>query len=136
MAVQHGRKAVLKLNDGSSLRDVSQYLTQATFNRLKELADVTALGDNAKEYIAGLKDATISIEANYDPTVDGYFTSMYDNDSTAAFEYYPYGTTTGNRFYSGSFLMTSLDVDTPVSDKGTISAEIQLSGAITNGTAP
>lgn len=136
MAVQHGRKAVLKLNDGSSLRDVSAYLTQAGLNRLKELAETTTIGGSTdKTYIAGLKDATIPFDGNYDPTADDYFSTMYDNDASAAFEYYPYGTTAGNIKYTGSFLLSSLDIDTSVGDKGSISGEIQVTGGVTKGTA-
>lgn len=136
MAVQHGKDAVLKLHDGSSLRDVSSYVTQTGLNRLKDLAETTPIGGTTnKTYIPGLKDATIPLEGNYDPTADGYFSTMYDNTATAAFEYYPYGTTTGYVKYTGSFLLSSLEIVTGVGDKGSITAECQISGAVTKGTA-
>lgn len=136
MAVQHGRNAVLKLHDGTSLRDVSAYVTQTGLKRLRDMADTTPIGGStAKTYIPGLRDATIPIEGNYDPTADDYFSTMFANDSSAAFEYYPYGTTATNIKYTGSFFLASLDVDTGAGEKGTISGEVQITGAITKGTA-
>jgi len=132
MAVIHGSQAVLKLNDGTSLRDVSGYVTSTGINRMKDLADTTPIGGSLnKTYIPGLKDATIPLEGNYDVTVDGYLQSMYDNTATAAFEFYPGGNTTGQPKLTGSFLLSSYNTTTAVGDKGTISAEVQISGAIT-----
>lgn len=136
MAVQHGSAAVLKLNDGGSLRDMSPYLTSTGLNRIRELAETTPIGGTtAKTYIAGLKDGTIPLEGNYDPTVDGYLQTMYDNAASAAFEFYPYGTTGGNVKYTGSFFLSSYEIETGVGDKGSISAEVQITGAVTKGTA-
>lgn len=136
MAVQHGKDAVLKLHDGSSLRDVSSYVTKTGLNRMRDLAETSTIGGTSvKSYIPGLKDATIPLEGNYDPTVDGYLSTMYDNSASAAFEYYPYGTTAGNVKYTGSFFLSSLEINTDVGEKGSISAEVQVTGAVTKGTA-
>lgn len=138
MAVQHGSKAVLKLNDGGSLRDVSPYVTQTGLNRMKELAETTPIGQSggaSKTYIAGLRDGTIPLEGNYDPTVDGYLETMYENDATAAFEYYPFGTAGGNVKYTGTFLMSQFEINTGSGEKGSISCELQISGAVTKTTA-
>lgn len=132
MTVIHGSKAELKLHDGGSLRDVSPYVTSTGLNRLQELADTTPIGGTlAKTYIKGLKDATIPLEGNYDVTADGYFQTMYDNTATAAFEFFPGGNTSGQPKYTGSFLLSSYNVTTGVGDKGTISAEVQVSGVVT-----
>lgn len=135
MAVQHGKDAVLKLNDGGSLRDVSSYVTKTGLKRMKDLAETTPIGGSTnKTYIAGLKDASIPLEGNYDATVDGYFSTMYDNAASAAFEYSPFGTTAGNVKYTGSFFLTDLEIDTGVGDKGSITCSVQITGAVTKTT--
>lgn len=135
MAVQHGSKAVLKLHDGGSLRDMSAYVTQTGMNRMRDLAETTPIGGSTyKSYITGLRDGTFPLEGNFDPTADSYLQTMYDNDSAAAFEYYPHGTAGGSVKYTGTFVLTSYEVSTGSGDKGTISAEAQITGAVTRTT--
>ncbi len=136
MAVQHGSLAVLKIHDGVSLRDVSSYVTSTGLKRLREMAETTPIGGTtAKTYIGGLRDATIPIEGNYDPTVDGYFSAAYEAAGPLAFEYYPYGTTTSNIKYTGNYLFPTYDVNTGSGEKGTISGELQVTAGVTRGVA-
>jgi hypothetical protein len=132
MAYSHGSKAVLKLNDGT-LRDTSPFLTSVSFPKTIDTAEVTTLGDTAKEYIVGLQDATISAEGIYDPTLDGYIANIVTAGS-AAFEYSPQGTTAGNVKYSGTAILTSYEIATAVDGAGTVSLELQVTGAVTKGT--
>lgn len=135
MAASHGSKAVLKVHDGTSLRDISSYVTQTGMKRMRELAETSTIGGTTyKSFITGLRDATIPIDGNYDPTVDGYLTAMFDSDTALAWEFSPYGTTATYKKYSGTALLTTLDIDTGVSDKGGITGELQVTGAITAGT--
>jgi hypothetical protein len=137
MAVQHGSKAVLKLHDGTSLRDLSAYVTQTGMNRQRDLAETTPIGGSTyKTYITGLRDGTFPLEGNYDVVVDGYLSTMYDNDASAAFEYYPMGNTSGSTKYVGTFVLTSFEVSTGSGDKGTISAEAQITGPVTRSLVP
>lgn len=137
MAVQHGSKAVLKLHDGTSLRDMSAYLTQTGMNRQRDLAETTPIGGTTyKQYITGLRDGTFPLEGNYDPTVDGYLSAMYDNDASAAFEYYPHGNASGSVKYAGNFVLTSFEINTGSGDKGSISAEAQITGSVARSIVP
>lgn len=132
MAVQHGSKAVLKLHDGVSLRDMSAYVTQTGMNRMRDLAETTPIGGSTyKTYITGLRDGTFPLEGNFDPTVDGYLNTMYDNNAESAFEYWPFGTAGGSVRFSGNFVLTSYEITTGSGDKGSISAEAQITGAVT-----
>jgi hypothetical protein len=112
---------------------VSPYLTSVSFPKAIDTAEVTTLGDTAKEYIVGLVDATISAEGIYDPTLDGYIANIVTAGS-AAFEYSPQGTTAGNVKYSGTAILTSYEVATAVDGAGTVSLELQVTGAVTKGT--
>lgn len=139
MATEHGSTAILKLNDGS-LRDMSAYVTETGWNRLRDMHDITTIGvasgtQGMKSYIPGLGDGTIPLEGNYDPTVDGYLNTLYTENTTArAWEYYPADDATGDVKYSGTGWLSKYDIKTGTSDAGRISAEWQNSGAVSRAT--
>lgn len=136
MAYSHGSKAALKVNDGSSLRDLSPYLTSVSFPKSIDTAEVSTLADTAKEYIIGLSDATISADGIYDPTLDGWLASIAATTSVTglAFEYHPQGTGSGNVKYSGNCYLTSYEIGTPVDGAASVTLEFQVTGAVTKGT--
>lgn len=137
MAFSAGTNAVLMLHDGTSLVDVSQYLTTAGINRQRDMYDVTTLGDNDREFIAGLRNATFGLDGKFDPTMDGLLAGGLAASASRAFEYYPAGTPVGatKPKYSGSYFVGSYDLETPVDAEATFSAEIQFTGAITRAVA-
>lgn len=135
MPFVHGKSAVFKVDDsGGTLRDLSSYLEEVSFPRSVETAETTTFGNNAKTYITGLSDATISITGLFDATADGYLAGVVGASATLSFEYGPAGSTGGNVKYSGECILTSYEVSAPVGDKVSASAEFQVSGAITRGT--
>lgn len=135
MPFVHGKSAVFKVDDsGGTLRDLSSYLEEVSFPRSVETAETTTFGNNAKTYITGLSDATISITGLFDATADGYLAGVIGASATLSFEYGPAGSTAGNVKYSGECILTSYEVSAPVGDKVSASAEFQVSGAITRGT--
>ena len=83
MAFVHGKGAKfqclmkLLLDTSGTLDDISTYLTDISFPETVETADVTTLGDSSKDYIVGLKDATISLSGKWDATWDQLIDSFY-----------------------------------------------------------
>ncbi|NOZ27961.1 MAG: hypothetical protein GXP39_07915 [Chloroflexi bacterium] len=135
MAFSHGSNAVFKIDDsGGTLTDISSYVTSVSFPESADTAEVTTLGKSSKVYIAGLKDATISIEGVYDPTVDSLLNGILGASSTSSFEYGPAGSSTGSPKYTGECICTSYEVTTGVDGAATFSAEFQVSDSITRGT--
>ena len=139
MAFNYGSKAVFKIDDsGNVLRDVSTYLTSAGVPRAADTGETSALGGTSKAYIAGLIDGTFALEGLWDPTVDGYLAGILGNDSVGAalpdYEYGPAGSTGGFVKYTGKFILTAYEVQTPVDGPATFSAEGQLSGTQTRTT--
>jgi len=135
MAV-HGSKAVIKFGTSGAPgtpTDISQYVKSISFPEEAETHDTTTLGATSKSYIAGLKDATISIDGVFDPTVDAHLNGILGLDGVA-FEYGPAGSTAGSIKYTGNCICTSYEVETPVDDVATFSAEFQVSGNVTRGT--
>jgi hypothetical protein len=99
----------MKLNDGTSLRDLSSAGTSCSLDLSKDTVETTAFGSTSKTYIPGLRDATFSIEGSRDATIEGYLWSAFTDTSAAglAFEYYPEGTGAGKVKYSGNCHLTS-----------------------------
>ena len=128
----HGKCAVFKINDGSTLRDISDVVNSSALSRSAETAEVTALGNNSKAYIPGLKDATISIEGMADVTTSGYLNGVLG--VSTAWEFYPAGTAAGQVKYSGNGILTSLETSAEVGGAVSISGEVQVTGDVTRAT--
>lgn len=133
MAFVHGKTAVFKIdNSGGSLTDISAYCDSVDFPLTADTAEVTTFGDSSKEYVAGLKDATISISGSWDATADGVLAAIVG--VAGSFEYGPAGSTVSNIKYTGECICTGYTVNAPVGDKVSFSAEFQVTGAVTRGT--
>ena len=134
MAASHGTTGVLKINDNTSLRDVSNYLETAGLKRAIDTAETSGLGDLDKEYVLGLADATIPGNGNYDATLDGYLSDIFDGRVAVAFEYYPNTTASGSVKYSGNCLLTKWDTESKIDAKNAVDVEFQVTGAVTRAT--
>lgn len=131
----HGKDAVFKITDsGATLRDISNVLNTVSLSREVDTAETSALGDSAKTYIAGLSDATISIEGMADVTTSGYLEGILG--TSKAFEYYPAGTASGQVKYSGNAILTSFESSAEIGGAVTVSGEFQVTGAVTRALVP
>ena len=130
----HGKDAAFKIDDsGGTLRDISDVLTDVAISRTADVAEVSAFSNSSKAYVAGLKDATITVSGSFDATVDGYLSGILGVEGS--FEFYPIGTTGGNPKSSGECIMTSYDRTPDVGGAVSFTASFQVSGDVTEGTA-
>ena len=130
----HGKNAAFKIDDsGGTLRDISDVLTDVSISRTADVAEVSAFTNSSKAYVAGLKDATISISGSFDATVDGYLSGILG--VAGSFEFYPIGTTGGNPKASGECIMTAYDRTPDVGGAVSFTASFQVTGDVTEGTA-
>ena len=130
----HGKNAAFKIDDsGGTLRDISDVLTDVSISRTADVAEVSAFTNSSKAYVAGLKDATLTISGSFDATVDGYLSGILGSEGS--FEFYPIGTTGGNPKASGEAIMTSYDRTPDIGGAVTFTAAFQVSGDVTEGTA-
>jgi len=135
MAFVHGKDSVFKLdNSGGTLTDISSYVNNVDFPETADVSETTTLGADNKTYIAGLKDATISLAGLWDSTADAIFGAVVGQSATLSFEYSPEGTGSGAVKYTGEAILTSYAVSSPVGDAVGYSADLQVSGAITRST--
>ena len=130
----HGKNAAFKIDDsGGTLRDISDVLTDVSISRTADVAEVSAFSNSSKAFVAGLKDATLTISGSFDATVDGYLSGILGAEGS--FEFYPIGTTGGNPKASGEAIMTSYDRTPDIGGAVTFTASFQVSGDVTEGTA-
>ena len=130
----HGKNAAFKIDDsGGTLRDISDVLTDVAVSRTADVAEVSAFSNSSKAYVAGLKDATITVSGSFDATVDGYLSGILGSEGS--FEFYPIGTTSGNPKSSGECILTSYDRTPDVGGAVSFTASVQGSGDVTEGTA-
>ena len=134
MAV-HGKDLNFTLdNSGGTPVDLSAYVmgSGVDFGRDIEALLTTTAGDNSNTYIPGLKDATFSVEFDYNDTLVDHLDSVYGTASLS-FVYGPAGSTGGYNKYSGECMMTSVPITSPIG-LNTVSADFQVTGDVTAGT--
>jgi len=135
MAFTHGKDSVFKLDNSSgTLTDISTYVNNVDFPETADVSETTTLGADNKTYIAGLKDATISLAGLWDATADAIFGQVVGQSATLSYEYSPEGTASGKVKYTGEAILTSYAISSPVGDAVGYSADLQVSGAVTRGT--
>lgn len=133
---RHGQNAAFSLDStAGTLVVLSSGLDDIGISRSMDPADVTNFASGCDmEFIKGLRNATLSCSGSWSSThavvLDGIFT---DNSSqTYSFEYSPESTSTGRHLLKGECIMTSLDYGATVSDKVTLSFDLQVTGTITS----
>jgi predicted secreted protein len=92
--------------------------------------DVTALGDDWKKFIAGLKEWSASAEGFYsvhtDATGQKALQDAYLNSTEVSLKLFVNAT----NYYSGSAYISGMSVEDPVDDTVSISFEFQGTGAL------
>lgn len=95
-----------------------------------ETLETTALGDDWKKYITGLKEWSASAEGNYEVPTDSQgqaaLQEAYLNGTTVTVKLYVNDTS----YYQGTAYISSLSVEDPVDDLVTISMDFTGNGAL------
>ena len=124
---------------GGTQRDLSAYITEVRgLPGLRNLNEVTALGDSGARFIPGLEDVTIGLSGIFDDTAtsgpDAVLGPLRTHTSAVNFEYGPEGSSTGDVKYSGTCWVLSYELRSRVGDKVEWTAALQVEGAVTRGT--
>lgn len=132
MATHFGSDGSVKLvTTGGSVAQVGELLNW-TVTMTADAVETTSMGDTARTYTSGLQTGTGSMSLYLDPD-DAVQEDLTQGDTIDA-EFYAEGTTTGDQFYSGSFIVTSVERGATLDGIATLNAELQLTGALTIGT--
>lgn len=126
MSFVHGKNTTFSIDDSSgSPQDISDYANNIDFPLSADVAEVTGFGDDSKEYIPGLKGATISMDLSWDAAVDAILWGIVGK--TGTFSYSPDGGTTT---YSGECICTAYTPASAVNDAVKGSASFQVTGDV------
>ena len=124
---------------GAVQRDLSAYITEVRgLPGLRNLNEVTALGDGGARFIPGLEDVTIALSGIFDDTAtsgpDAVLGPLRTHTSAVDFEYGPEGSSTGDVKYSGTCWMLSYELRSRVGNKVEWTAALQVEGVVSRGT--
>lgn len=132
---RHGKGANFWLDNASgTLVGFSSGVDDVTLSRSMDAAEVTTFGDNDKNYIVGLRGATISVSGHFASTYAEILDALLGSTlASLSFEYSPDGSTAVARhLLKGECLMTGLEYGSPVSDKVGMSFDLLVTGAVTS----
>lgn len=132
MATHFGSDGSVKLvTSGGSVATIGELLNW-TVTMTADPVETTSMGDTARTYTAGLQTGTGSMSLYLDPA-DAAQADLAQGDSVDC-EFYAEGTTTGDQYYSGTFIVTSVERGATLDGIATLNAELQLTGTLTVGT--
>lgn len=144
----HGKQLKFSIYDsGSVLRDISAHVMSVDFPRSVDTVDIaTADGSGDHKYMAGLRNATITLNLVWDDTVTtgpdvvlagllGTAASTTTGPGGWKFEPNPTAAGATKVSYTGAGCLTAYNVSASVSDAVKATATIQCHGAITRTVA-
>jgi predicted secreted protein len=127
MAFNHGKDTVFYLgNYTATLTSITAYCDSTDVPFSADVAETTTFGKTQKDYVAGLKDGTISIEGPWDSTINAILASAWG--ASKEFAYGPAGSAGGSVKFSGSAICTAFNVNTNLSGAARYSASFQQNG--------
>lgn len=129
MATHSGHEGVVKLGS-NTIAEVVGFSVDNTGDVFED----TALADTAKTYIAGQSGWTASVECHWDETDTNGQVAMTVG-ATVTLNLYPEGATTGDIYYSGSAIITSISRSVAIGSTVKASYSMQGTGALTTSTA-
>jgi hypothetical protein len=139
VAFTHGKNAAFKIDNAAGVLQVlTAFVDSVDVNHSVDTAESTTMGAEAKTYLSGQSDCTISIAGKYDSTAatgpDVILQGLIGLETTSSFEAGPEGSTTGKVKYSGECFLTSYVISAPVGDIVSFTADFQATGAVAKGT--
>lgn len=139
MAFVHGKGGVFKIdNAAGTLQTLTAYLESWGIDQSVETAETTTMGAEAKTYLSGRSDGTVTVSGLYDSTAstgpDVTLAGLVGLETTSTFELGPEGGTTGKIKYTGECFLTGYSITVDASDVSKFTADFQVTGAITKST--
>lgn len=131
MAVVHG-KDTLAYFDGY---DLTSYLNDLSISRSRDTAETSTFGNEAKTYVAGMKDGTISFSGFWDGVAggsDARLAAMFAAANSVVTVGYG-ADTIGNSADLAIAIETSWDTNGSIGDVVSVSGEMQATGGIDKG---
>jgi hypothetical protein len=109
-------------------QELSGDFTAWEVTRTSDTADVTAGSEDARSYLATLKDATFRLERFDTATGGSAVMAALVEGASGTVEFGPQGTATGKPKYSAVAIVTNVSSSYPFSDAVVVTADFQRSG--------
>lgn len=130
-----GKSAYFTLSSATGgVINYSSGLDDASLERVANALNVTTFGDSDNNYIAGLRDATLSLSGHFASTYEEKLSAALGHSTTLSWVYGPESTSNTRRKLSGGGILTGFTIGAPVDDKVSMSFTVQCSGTITSTT--
>lgn len=127
MARYHGKKGVIYMSaNGTGAATAVVALTNWSLNMATDKVDVTALGDDNKQYVQGLGDVKGSISGFWDDTSDALYDASKSSDGVKLY-LYPASTAATKYWYGPAYIDFNIEVG--AGDAVKISGEYVANGA-------
>ena len=136
----HSKLSVFWLDtSGGVLTDISTYCDEVSMPEELDLVETTTFGATSKTYLVGFADGKITVSGNWDRTIDAMLSSIRaafraGTLTSVSFEYGPEGASSGDKKYSGEAVMVNYEKSSAVKDQVKFSFELQITGAVTDGS--
>jgi len=128
MATHTGSSGLVKVGT-NTVAEVRSF----TLDTTAELLEDTTLTDTSKSFQVGKKGATASVECFWDETDTNGQIAIAEG-SSVALNLYPEGATSGDYYYSGTYLITANSVSVPTDGIIEATFSATLTAALTRGT--
>ena len=128
MATHKGSEGIVKI--GSA---VVAEVTGFSFDETCDTIEDTALSDTARTYVTDYTTFSGSIDCMWDET-DSTGQGAMTNGASVGIDLFPEGTGSGDVYYSGTALITSISRANAMGSMVTASFTFQGTGAMTSGT--
>lgn len=142
MAIESGSSIYLRVDDGGTLKTLVAEIS-SELSMSKDMIETTnkgtvdANGDPVKTYIGGESGFTFSIEGIHDPADEwDAFKIVAELKAGTIFTFQYGGTVTGDKYFSGSGLFSSVSLSTPKNEVPSVSAEVQGTGELVEAVVP
>ena len=135
MAFAPSKNMQFMINIDAELTNIANFLSNVKISRSVDSIDVTTFGNDARSFIGGLKNGTVTLDGSYFIGANGPSGILRPLLGTAvSFEYDPEGIATGTPMISGSGILTSYEETSAVGDLIKWSAELQMNTAPVEST--
>ena len=134
MAVKSGTTGVVKLSTTDGSETAVAHVRSFSFDETADTIETTAMHASAthRTFVAGLSTSTLSLEVYWD--TDDAPQLEVDVKETLFWEIYPHGTGTGEKYYTGSGIVTGKTISAAFDGMVEASFSVQNITAVTEAT--
>lgn len=129
MATHAGSEGTVKVG-ANAIAEIRSYTVTETADTIED----TSMGDSSRTYLPSLKTFSGSIECFWDETDTNGQVALAVG-SSVTLNFYPEGSSTGDKYYSGTAIVTGLTVTASFDGMVEASFTFQGTGALSLSTA-